>query len=62
MRKNIQKIADKIKENKEIAIFLTYILITFIITVFFHENWRDEAQAWMIARDLDFMGILNQMM
>ncbi len=26
-----------------------------------HEPWRDEAQAWLIARDLSFGGILRQM-
>lgn len=29
--------------------------------LFFHEPWRDEAQAWLVVRDLDFLGILSQM-
>jgi hypothetical protein len=31
------------------------------VTVWFHEPWADEAQAWLIARDLGIRGILNQM-
>ena len=51
-----------IKENrKEIIIMLFYIIITFIIAVFFHEKWRDEAQAWLMARDLNFIELLKQM-
>ena len=51
-----------IKENKnEIIIMLTYIIITFTIAVFFHEKWRDEAQAWLMARDLNFFELLKQM-
>ena len=57
----MKKIIEKIKENKDIVIILIYMFITFLVTVFFHENWRDEAQAWMIARDLDFIGIIKQM-
>ncbi len=29
--------------------------------IYHHEPWRDEAQAWLIARDLNFFGIINQM-
>lgn len=39
-----------IKKNKKIIIFLIYLLVTFIL-LFFHENWRDEAQAWLIAKN-----------
>lgn len=31
------------------------------VTVWFHEPWADEAQAWLIARDLGIRGILHQM-
>ena len=31
-----------------------------IITVRFHEPWADEAQAWLIARDLPFVKMLMQ--
>lgn len=56
------KIKEKINsKNLDIIILLIYAIITFIITIIFHEKWRDEAQAWLIARDLDFVGILKQM-
>ena len=51
-----------IKEKKfEIIIILAYMIITFIVAVFFHEKWRDEAQAWLMARDLNFIDLLKQM-
>ncbi|HEX8927053.1 MAG TPA: hypothetical protein VF786_14740, partial [Terriglobales bacterium] len=31
------------------------------VTAFFHEPWADEAQAWLIARDLSITGVLHQM-
>ena len=55
-------IIEKIKQNKwNIIITFIYAIVTFIITIFFHEKWRDEAQAWLIARDLDLFGIIKQM-
>ena len=51
-----------IKENKiELIIMLSYMIITFIISIFFHEKWRDEAQAWLMARDLNLIDLLKQM-
>ncbi len=50
-----------IKENKiELIIMLIYISVTFLISIFFHEKWRDEAQAWLMARDLNFVGLFRQ--
>lgn len=40
-----------------IAILYTILLI---VLSFFHENWRDEAQAWLICRDLSFLDMLKQ--
>ncbi|HIT70622.1 MAG TPA: hypothetical protein IAD08_01725, partial [Candidatus Scatovivens faecipullorum] len=65
--KNINKIKDKIKNNKNlknnIFIILCFILyMSIVISIsFFHEAWEDEAQAWLIARDLDFLQIIEQM-
>ena len=39
-----------IKKNKKIITFALYMIITLVL-IYFHENWRDEAQAWLIARD-----------
>lgn len=53
-----------LKRNKEkifnIIIFLIYVIITGI-TVINHEAYEDEAQSWLISRDLSFGGIINQM-
>lgn len=59
---NIENIKNKIKRNKfELIFTLVYAIITFIIAIFFHEKWRDEAQAWLIARDLNLVDIIKQM-
>lgn len=51
----------KIKNNKlNIIFFVISSLISFTI-IFFHEAWRDEAQQWLIARDLDFFGLVKHL-
>lgn len=49
-----------IKNNKKIITFALYSLITFIL-IYFHENWRDEAQAWLIARDCNIFELFCEM-
>lgn len=50
-----------IKNNKYNIIIMTlYAIISFVILLF-HESWRDEAQAWLIARDLNIINIIKQM-
>jgi hypothetical protein len=44
----------------EWLVLLTFTAIA-AVAVWFHEPWSDEAQAWLIARDLDIPGILHQM-
>lgn len=57
-----ERIKDIIIKNKwDILIILIYAIITFIITIIFHEKWRDEAQAWLISRDLNIFQIIKQM-
>ncbi len=41
-------------------IFMVYLILSFIIMIN-HEIWTDEAQAWLIARDLSFFDIIKQM-
>ena len=41
------------EKNINIFIIALYFCIV-LITVFNHEIWRDEAQAWCLVRDLDF--------
>ena len=49
-----------IKAHKEFIVFLLYAGLTFGL-LFFHENWRDEAQAWLIARDCTIPQLINAM-
>ena len=44
----------------ECLILFTFAAIA-AVAVCFHEPWADEAQAWLIARDLGIGGILHQM-
>ena len=41
-------------------LLLIYVIITFIITIN-HEPWRDEAQSWLIAKNLNIIDIIKQM-
>lgn len=45
---------------KKFAILALY-MAGVILLLTRHENWRDEAQAWLLARDLDFVGLVRQM-
>lgn len=49
-----------IKGHKELIVFLLYAGLTFTL-LFFHENWRDEAQAWLIARDCTIPELIDAM-
>ena len=60
-----QKLSERmwqwIKENKvALIIFIIYLIITFI-AVLFHENWEDEAQAWLTARDCSPIELIGRM-
>lgn len=46
--KNKKIVNTKLVEN---LVFLVYIILVFV-TIKFHENWRDEAQQWFLAKDL----------
>lgn len=49
------------KKNKfNILVTAIYAVVTLII-IFFHEQWRDEAQQWLIGKDLNVFGVINQM-
>ena len=54
------------KKNKILKVILySLIIILYTLLVSYialkHESWRDEAQAWLIARDLSFIDIIKQM-
>jgi len=44
----------------ENLVLLFYIIFSFIL-VLYHEPWRDEAQAWLIVRDLNVIDIFRQL-
>jgi hypothetical protein len=44
----------------ECLVWFTFAAIA-AVAIWFHEPWADEAQAWLIARDLGIRGILHQM-
>ena len=54
----------KIKINKEtvfnIIVFSIFIAITSYVSLH-HEMWSDEAQAWLISRDLSLIDIFKEM-
>ena len=52
----------KISKSKIFSVSVTffYALLTSIVSIY-HEPWRDEAQAWLIARDLDIVSLFKQM-
>ncbi len=42
------------------GVFLLYLGVSFLL-VFMHESWEDEAQAWLISRDLNIVEIIKMM-
>ncbi|HIS89428.1 TPA: hypothetical protein IAA87_08400 [Candidatus Avigastranaerophilus faecigallinarum] len=55
----MQKIKQFILFNKFNLLLLILWLIVVLFTMFHHEIWRDEAQAWCIVRDLNFIEIFR---
>ena len=49
-----------IKNNKKILVFVLYALITFIVLLF-HENWRDEAQSWLLVKECNLSELISAM-
>lgn len=50
-----------IKQNKINLIVMILYSICSLVILMFHESWRDEAQSWLIVKDLDFLEIIQQM-
>ena len=48
------------KKEKVIAwiIFILFVLLIFVLALH-HENWRDEAQAYLLCRDMNLLGIFK---
>ena len=49
-----------ITKHKELLVFLLYAFATFSL-LFYHENWRDEAQTWLLARDCTIPELIDAM-
>ena len=52
----------KTKINKSLILNILYIALYCVITLFVvlhHEIWADEAQAWLVVRDLDIFGVIK---
>ena len=57
---NKDKCKETLKNKKfEICMMIIFSAISFIIMCF-HEAWRDEAQAWLISRDISWLNIIKQ--
>ena len=56
----IAEVLSKKRTLFAILLIAVYAVINGIL-LYFHEPWRDEAQAWLIARDLTFWEIPSQM-
>lgn len=48
------------KNRITLIIFFIYLVIT-LVAVLFHENWEDEAQAWLTARDCSPIELFSRM-
>ena len=51
-----------LKDNKKLnfVIFIMFLILSLVLA-FFHEPWRDEAQSWLLARDLNIIDLFKQM-
>jgi len=56
----MKTIKEFIIKHKFLIISFFYLSISFAF-VLLHEPWRDEAQQWLIVRDLDLIGIIKQL-
>ncbi len=45
--------------KKEIFLSIGYVLLIVFFKLFFHELWKDEWQAWMVARDMPLTKMLS---
>lgn len=49
------------KYSKYIYVILGIWIVITLLRVFFHQPWYDEAHAWMLARDYNFIDLIAQM-
>lgn len=46
--------------NRKIIIIFIYLAVSFFF-ICFHEEWKDEAQSWLLVKNLNFLELLDQM-
>jgi hypothetical protein len=57
----LKKFKEKLLNNKiYIIFFLLYASISFGL-IFFHEQWRDEAQSWLLAKNLSIIDLIKHL-
>ncbi len=66
MKKNDPAAAGSTAAGRSLAFLAPWLVLLaytalVVYTTVHHEPWRDEAQAWLIARDLPLTGIISQM-
>ena len=50
--------SEKFNKIFNISLLVIFAILTFV-TMINHELWRDEAQAWLVVRDLNLLGIID---
>ena len=50
---------DFLKKNKFNIIYFLIISTISFITIFFHEAWRDEAQQWLLVKNMSLIELIS---
>ena len=58
--KKSNKIYNVIEKIIELIVLLSFVVLTYYVGSH-HEHWADEAQAWLLARDLNPLELFRQM-
>lgn len=58
MHNILESLNKRVSSKKSVVVFLLY-LFCILVIVRFHEPWRDEAQAWLVSRDLSFLQLID---
>ena len=63
LKQKLNKFQKFIDINQKLIFKIIFIFYAFWIALMFfvHEPWRDEAQAWLLARDCTFLQLLSQL-
>ena len=64
MKQKLNKVIDFIKENQDKIFAIVFTIIYAIVTLimaFYHENWRDENQVYLLCKNLSFFDLIVQL-